>query len=191
MAPVANSLPEAFATDTADAAVSMADDTVKHIEPELFGMAPYQVVAVAMLLLILIMVWKKVPALVTGGLDGKIAAIREQLDEAKALRAEAEALRAEYAAKIAGAEQDAAAMMDNARREADTLLAKAEADSAAMVERRKAMAESKIAGAEREAIAEVRARAAEAAAQASRTVIADKYDAAADRSVADEVIAAI
>ncbi|MGB3752967.1 MAG: hypothetical protein WA954_03610 [Parerythrobacter sp.] len=169
----------------------MADDTVKHIEPELFGMAPYQVVAVAMLLLILIMVWKKVPALVTGGLDGRIAAIREQLDEAKALRAEAEALRAEYAAKIAGAEQDAAAMMDNARREADTLLAKAEADSAAMVERRKAMAESKIAGAEREAIAEVRARAAEAAAQASRTVIADKYDAAADRSVADEVIAAI
>jgi len=43
--------------------------------------------------------------------DGKIAAIKQQLDEAKALRAEAEQLRAEYAAKIAGAEKDAEAML--------------------------------------------------------------------------------
>ena len=102
-----------------------------HAEPELFGLAPFQIVAVAMAVLILIMVWKKVPGMITGGLDAKIDAIRSQLDEAKKLRAEAEALRDEYKQKIAGAEKDAASMMENAQREADAILEKAEADSAA------------------------------------------------------------
>ncbi|MCB2082477.1 MAG: hypothetical protein H6920_06985 [Sphingomonadaceae bacterium] len=162
-----------------------------HAEPELFGLAPFQIVAVAMAVLILIMVWKKVPGMITGGLDAKIDAIRSQLDEAKKLRAEAEALRDEYKQKIAGAEKDAASMMENAQREADAILEKAEADSAAMVERRKAMAESKIAAAERDAVEDVRNRAASAAATASRKLIADKHDAAADGKLADEVIAGL
>jgi F-type H+-transporting ATPase subunit b len=62
-------------------------------------------VALAMFVFLLILVWKKVPGLIVGGLDKQIVAIRKQLDEAKALRAEAEALRAEYSAKIANAER--------------------------------------------------------------------------------------
>ncbi|MEO0462124.1 MAG: hypothetical protein AAF127_03275 [Pseudomonadota bacterium] len=155
------------------------------------GLDDYGWVAFAMAVLIGVMIWKKVPGMLVRGLDAKIEAIREQLDEAKSLRAEAEALRDEYAAKIAGAEQDAEAMMDGARKEADAILAKAEADSEAMVARRQRMAEDKIAAAEREALNEVRTKAAQAAATASRKLIADKHTSAADSKLADEVISSL
>ncbi len=169
----------------------VAAEDAAHAEPTAFFLEPYQWVSVAMVVLIAIFLWKKVPAMITGGLDSKIAEIRAQLDEAKLLRAEAEKLRDEYSAKIAGAEKDAEAMMENARHEADTILAKAETDSKALVERRKKMAEDKIAAAEREAIDQVRATAAAAATKASRKLIAEKHDAAADKALADEVISAL
>ncbi|USA40854.1 F0F1 ATP synthase subunit B family protein [Pelagerythrobacter marinus] len=183
--------PEVFTTDETEAQTVIEHGSAEHVEPELFGLAPFQIVAVAMTVLILIAVWKKVPGMIVGGLDNKIAAIRQQLDEAKTLRAEAEALRDEYRRKVAGAEKDAEAMLDNARREADAILAKAEDDSKAMVERRKRMAEDKIAAAEREAVEDVRNRAAAAAAEASRKLIAQKHDADADRRLADELIASL
>jgi F-type H+-transporting ATPase subunit b len=188
---MANNAPEVFATDPAETMVEVDAGGAHHIEPELFGLAPFQIVSLAMLVLIAVMLWKKVPGAIAGGLDAKIAAIKGQLDEAKALRAEAEALRNEYAAKIAGAEKDAAAMLDGARREADALVAKAEADSTAMVARRQKMAQDKIAAAERDAVESVRAKAATAAAGAARKLIAEKHDASADAKLADEVIASI
>jgi F-type H+-transporting ATPase subunit b len=169
----------------------LAAEEAAHAEPTAFFLEPYQWVSVAMVVLIAVFIWKKVPGLIAGGLDSKIAAIRAQLDEAKALRAEAEALRNEYQAKIAGAEKDAQAMMDNARREADAIVEKAEADSGAMVARRSKMAEDKIAAAEREAIEDVRATAVLAATKASRKLIAEKHDAEADKALADEVISAL
>ncbi len=183
--------PEVFATTPADVNAVIEHGAAKHIEPELFGFAPYQIVALAMLVLIIIMIWKKVPGMIVGGLDSKIAAIRTQLDEAKQLRAEAEALRNEYAAKIAGAQKDAEAMIAGARTEADAILVKAEDDSRLMVARRQQMAEDKIAAAEREAIEDVRNRAASAATTAARGLIAEKHDAAADSLLADQVIANI
>ena len=44
-------------------------------DPTAFGLEPYQWVSVSMLVLIAVMVWKKVPGLITGGLDSKIAEI--------------------------------------------------------------------------------------------------------------------
>lgn len=162
-----------------------------HAEPSVFGIDTYQWVALAMAVLIGVFIWKKVPGIITGGLDAKIAAIRAALDEAKTLRAEAEGLRAEYAAKIAGAEKDAEAMLAGAREEADAILAKAEVDSGVMVARRQKMAEDKIAAAERAAIADVKARAVTAAAAASKVLIAKAHDGDADRKLADEVIASL
>jgi F-type H+-transporting ATPase subunit b len=189
---MANQLPEVIATDESQiVAGTEHGGAPTHAEPELFGMAPFQIVALAMLVLVLIMLWKRVPGTIVGGIDGKIAAIKQQLDEAKALRAEAEQLRAEYAAKIAGAEKDAEAMLANARTEADDILAKAEADGKAMVARRERMATDKIAAAEREAIESVRNRAVTAATAASRKLIAEKHGEDADRKLADKVIAGL
>src|ERR1700712_5675744 len=72
-------------------------------------------VALAMLAVFAIMVWKRVPAIVGRLLDGKIEAIREQLDTAQRLRKEAEALKAEYEAKSAAAESEAAAVGGRAK----------------------------------------------------------------------------
>ena len=59
-----------------------------HAQPVAFGFVnPGMWVALAMTTLIAILVWKKVPGLITSGLDSGIAEIRKQLDEAKALRA--------------------------------------------------------------------------------------------------------
>jgi F-type H+-transporting ATPase subunit b len=156
--------------------------------PRALFLDDYGWVAMAMAILIAVFIWKKVPGMLMSGLDSKIEAIKQQLDEAKTLRAEAEALRDEYAAKIASAEKDAEAMVEGARTEADAILAKAEADSEKMVERRQRMAEDKIAAAERDALDAVRTRAVEAAAVASKAIIAKKHTKAADSKLADEVI---
>ncbi|MEM1194886.1 MAG: hypothetical protein AAGH57_02180 [Pseudomonadota bacterium] len=151
----------------------------------------YGWVAAAMAILILVMLWRKVPGLLMRGLDARIDEIKTQLDEAKTLRTEAEALRDEYAAKIAGAEKDAEKMLEGAKAEADAILEKAQSDSEKMVERRQRMAQDKIAAAEREALDAVRRRAADAAAVASRSLIAQNHDKAADSQLADEVISSL
>ena len=185
-------LPEVIATTPAEAYTESGHGGAPvHVEPDLFGLAPFQIVSVAMLVLILVMLWKRVPGAVGRGLDARIAAIKEQLEEANFLRAEAEKLRSEYEIKIAGAQQDAEAMLANAEAEANDILAKAEADGKAMVSRRERMAEDKIAAAEREAVESVRNRAVTAATAASRKLIAEKHGEEEDRALADKVIAGL
>ena len=186
-------LPEVLSTEAPaeNVAVTVENGQAgEHLEPELLGLAPFQWVSAAMAVLLLIaFLGAKVHKVIGGGLDNKIKAIRENLEEAKTLRAEAEGLREEYAAKIAGAEKDAEAMLENAQKEADGIVAKAKEDTAAMVARRERMATDKIAAAERQAVAELKARAADASTAAAAKLIAGNHDAAADRALADEVIA--
>ncbi|PWG01635.1 F0F1 ATP synthase subunit B [Sphingosinicella humi] len=160
-------------------------------EPAALGMDATAWVALAMLLVIAIMLWKKVPAAIGKALDKKIAGIREQLDEAAKLRAEAEALKAEYEAKAAAAGAEAATMLERARHEAEGIVEQAKVDSAALIERRARMAEDKIAAAERAAIADVRAKAASAAAAAAAKLIAEQHDATADKTMVDQTIAGL
>ncbi|SNS64981.1 F-type H+-transporting ATPase subunit b [Sphingomonas laterariae] len=162
-----------------------------HVDPTALGMNATAWVALAMIVVIVLMVWKKVPALIGGALDKKIASIRVQLDEASRLRAEAEALKAEYERKAAAAASEADAMIAHARDEAEGIVAKAKADASALIERRGKMAEDKIAAAERTAIAEVRAKAAAAASAAAAELIAKGHDAAADKALVDQTIAGI
>ena len=82
-----------------------------------------------MAIFIAILLWKKVPAFIAGMLDNKIAEISKQLNEAERLRLDAESLKAEYEAKLAGAVKEAAAMRARAESDAETLVAKAKADA--------------------------------------------------------------
>lgn len=173
------------------AAAGAAAEGAHEVEPIAFGLTPGMWVALSMAVLIAVMLWKKVPGVVAAGLDSSIADIRKQLDEAKSLRAEAEALRKEYADKIANAEKEAADMLAHARHEAEAIVAKAEADTSDLIQRREKMAEEKIAAAERGAVAELRAKAAEAAATAARGLIAANHDAKADKALVEGAIAAL
>jgi F-type H+-transporting ATPase subunit b len=159
-----------------------------HPEPTAFGLDAPQWIALAMLVVFGILLWKRVPSLIGKALDRKIAAIREQLDEAAQLRAEAEALRGEYEAKAAAADSERQAMLERARHEADAIVEQAKSDAASLIERRRRMAEDKIAAAERHAIDEVRARAASAAAAAAARLIAEDMGPDADRAIVDRTI---
>jgi F-type H+-transporting ATPase subunit b len=162
-----------------------------HPDPAALGMDATAWVSLAMAIFIAILLWKKVPGLITRGLDAQIAGIRQRLDEAKALRAEAEALRDEYARKIANAEQDAASIVSHAQDESKQLLADAEVKATDLTARRVRMAEDKIAAAERQAVADIRAKAAEAAAAAAARLIAERHDANADKALVDRTIAGL
>ena len=98
-------------------------------EPTFLGLNPGGWVALAMLLVFAIMIWKKVPAAIGKALDSKIALIRDQLAEAESLRKEAEALKAEFQAKAASADKDREALLERARHEADDIVAKAKTDA--------------------------------------------------------------
>ena len=178
-----------------DAIASTAADgghgEAPHVDPTALGLNATAWVALAMIVVIAILLWKKVPAAIGRALDKKIAAVREQLEEARQLRSEAEALKAEYEAKAAAAGAEAQTMLDRARHEADGIVQQAKVDAASLIERRTRMAEDKIGAAERAAIQEVRAKAATAAAAAAELLIRQQHDAAADRAMVDQTIAGL
>ena len=160
-------------------------------EPTAFFLNPGGWVALAILIVFILLIWKKVPGAVGRALDSKIALIRDQLVEAEALRKEAEALKAEYQAKAKSADKDREALLERARYEAGNIVAKAKADAEALIERRTRMAEDKIAAEERAAVEQLRAAAAEAAAKAAARIIAERHDAATDARLVDEAIGQI
>ncbi|MDX3910995.1 MAG: F0F1 ATP synthase subunit B [Sphingobium sp.] len=167
------------------------EGVVPHTDPQALGLDATAWVSLAMAAFIAILLWKKVPALITRGLDAKIAAIRNQLDEASKLRAEAEALKAEYEAKLAAITSDAETMRAHAQEESKQVIADAQASAATLVARRQKMAEDKIAAAERTAIADIRAKAVQAATSAAATLIAQGHDAKADERMVDSAIRAL
>ncbi len=173
------------------AAAAAHGEAAEHAEPTAFGLSPGGWVALAMLTVFAVMIWKKVPAAIGKALDGKIAEIRAQLDEAKQLRAEAEALKAEYQAKSQAADGEAKSMLDRAKAESKAIVAKAKTDAEALVERRTQMAEAKIAAEERAAIDDVRAVAAKAATAAAGRLIAERNDANSDKALVDQAIAGL
>jgi len=162
-----------------------------HDAPSAFGITAPGFAAIAMLIVLGIVLWKRVPAMIGKMLDARIDAIRAQLDQAAALRAEAEAELAKAKARSATSEADAAAIVAHAEEEAKALLKRAEAEARELTKRRAKMAEDKIAAAERAAIAELRAKAADAAAAAAAAIIAEKHGAEADKVLIDRTIGAL
>ena len=69
------------------------------LEPTALGLDAGGWVAAAMLAVFALLLWKKIPAMLAGMLDKRIAEVTAQLESASRLRAEAESLKAEYEAK--------------------------------------------------------------------------------------------
>jgi len=158
-------------------------------EAKAFGLDAPAFIALAMIVVIAVMIWKKVPTAIGKALDAKIGLIRDQLAEAEALRKEAEALKAEYQAKANAAGAEAAAMIKRAHGEADEIVAKAKIDAEALIARRSRMAEDKIAAEERAAVKQLRAAAVDGAARAAARLIAERDDPATDEKLVNRTIA--
>lgn len=121
-----------------------------------------------------------------GAIDARGHQIASELAEAKRLREEAEALLASFERKRAEAETEAAAIVAQARSEAERMAKETELKMADFVKRRTAQAEQKIAQAEQQAAADVRAAAADAAVRASEAILRkETAGAAGDKLVRD------
>ncbi len=171
-------------------ATTEAHGGAEHVEPVLLGLGAEGWVYVGLTIFFLIAIFvAKAPKKIAEALDARIAETRRTLDEARALRSEAEALLAKAKARNEASAGDAAAIVAHAEAEAKALIAKAKDDAKTLVGRRQSMAEDKIAAAERAAVAEVRAKAASAAASAAASLIASNHNAATDKALVDTAIA--
>jgi F-type H+-transporting ATPase subunit b len=169
-------------------ATTQAEGSVHHESPYTPASADFWVWAVLTVFLLLAIFVAKAPKRVTQVLDERIAETKRTLDEAKALRAEAEALLADAKAKAAASAGDAKAIVSHAEAEAKHLLDDAKLKAADLTQRRQKMAEDKIAAAERAAVDEVRNRAAAAAAGIAAEVLRQSHDAKADAALVDTAI---
>lgn len=148
-------------------------------------------VAVSFLLFIGLLVWKKVPAMITAALDKRAAEIKAQLEEARQLRDEAQSLLAQHQREQRHAAAQVKEIAEQAEREAKVLRDAAEEQLNAAVERRLGMAKEKIAQAETAAVKEVRQAAAHVAVAAAERLIAEHLKAQDDAALVNDVIGAL
>jgi F-type H+-transporting ATPase subunit b len=128
-------------------------------------------VAVAFVIFVGVLGYFGTHKLLVKSIDDRRERIKAELDDARRLKAEAEALLAAYRRKQQEAEHEAQAIVAGAKAEAERLAAEAEAKIEEFVMRRTKMAKSKIAQAEAQALADVRSAAAEVAVTAAETIL--------------------
>lgn len=142
-------------------------------------------VAVAFVVLMVVFGYLGVFKSAMTALDHRAERIKAELDDATRLKQEAAKVLADYKARSATAEREAADIIANAKAEAERIAADAKAKMEDFVARRTKTAESKIALAEAQALADVRAAAAEAAVQAASTILSQSVKG----QVADDLLA--
>jgi F-type H+-transporting ATPase subunit b len=106
------------------------------------------------------------------GIDTRRDRIKAELDEARRLKQEAQAVLEAYRRKQQEVEQEAQAIIASAKAEAERLAAEAEAKLEELIGRHARVAEEKIKQAEAQAVADVRSAAADAAVSAAESILA-------------------
>lgn len=146
------------------------------------------IVLIAFVLFAAILVYFRVPDMLTRMLDDRAAQIRSDIDEARALREEAQTLLASYERKAREAKEESEKIVARAREEATTAARQAREDLERSVERRLVAAEEQIASAEAAALREVRNRAVTVATAAAAEVMAEQMTAQAQNALIDSAI---
>ena len=149
------------------------------------------VVLLAFILFIAVLFYFKVPGLLGGMLDKRADSIKSELDEARALREEAQTLLASYERKQKEVQDQADRIVSAAKEEAKTAAEQARIDLAKSLERRMAAAEDQIASAEASAVKAVRDQAVTIAVGAARDIIAKQMTAADGNKLIDDAIAQV
>jgi len=131
---------------------------------------------------------KPIGRAIAGALDSRAAKIRNQLDEARALRDEAEKLLAEHQRKQIAAVKEVEAILARAREEAERLRRESNASLDAALARREKMTMDKIAQAEAQAVADVRNQAVDIAMAAAAKLLKQGIDAGKGDELIDAAI---
>jgi len=146
------------------------------------------VVLIAFIVFVGIIVYYKIPGMLTGMLDQRAQRISAELDEAKALREEARALLSSYEKKSRDVQAQADRVVAQAKASAEAAAAAAREELKVSIARRLAAAEEQIAAAEAAAVREVRNRAVTVAVAAAGDVIAGSMAAAEANRLIDASI---
>jgi len=133
----------------------------------------------------------KVMATINGMLDARGKSVRDAVDEAARLKAEAQAILEEAKAAQAQAVEDAKEILESAHAAAERMAAELAAEAKAASKWRERMALERIAAAEASAVADVRAAAIDIATAASATILRDNFGADADAAMLDQAIAGV
>jgi len=149
------------------------------------------VVLVAFLLFVGVLMYFKVPSMLMGLLDKRAEGIKTDLDEARALRDEAQAILASYERKQKEVQEQADRIVATAKAEAAAAADQAKADLKVSIKRRLIAAEEQIVSSEKAAVKEVRDQAVVIAVAVARDVIAKQMSAADGNKLIDDAIAQV
>ncbi len=146
------------------------------------------VVMLAFLIFVGILLYLKVPGLLNKALDGRAEGIKSELDEARAVREEAQTLLAGYERKQKEVQAQADEIIARAKKEAQSAAEQAKNDLKSSIARRMAAAEEQIASAEARAVKEVRDQAVVIAIGAAKDVIAKQMTKPEANKLIDDAI---
>jgi F-type H+-transporting ATPase subunit b len=146
------------------------------------------VVLIGFIVFVSILFFFNVPSMLGGMLDKRADGIKSELDEARALREEAQTLLASYERKQREVAEQSERIVAQARTDAEAAAEAAKAELARSIERRLAAAEDQIASAEAKAVRAVSDRAVEVAVAAAGEIIASRMAAADADSLIDASI---
>jgi F-type H+-transporting ATPase subunit b len=145
-------------------------------------------VLVSFVLFLALLVYYKIPDRLVKALDDRADRIRAELDEARRLREEAQAILADYQRKQRDAEKEAEDIIALARREAEVFAGESRKGLTESLERRLKLAEEKIARAEEQAIKDIRSKAVDVAVSAAEQLIARELKGKSAESLVDKSI---
>jgi F-type H+-transporting ATPase subunit b len=149
------------------------------------------VVWLAFLLFIGVLIYLKVPGKLTGLLDQRASGISDDLNEAKALREDAQTILASFERKQKEVKEQAERIVETAKAEAAAAAEKAKEDLQHSIARRLSAAEDQITSAQASAIKDVKDRAVKVAIAAASDVIAAKMTAPNSNALIDDAIEAV
>ncbi|MBL8644543.1 MAG: F0F1 ATP synthase subunit B [Rhodospirillaceae bacterium] len=135
------------------------------------------------------LIYRPAAKAITASLDGRAQAIRTQIEEARKLREDAQALLAEYQRKQRDAMAEAEKIIQQAKEDAGRLRTEAEADLTRSIERRKQQALERIAQTEAQAVAQVRDLAVDVALKAAEGLMRDNLTPAQQQAMIDKAVA--
>lgn len=139
--------------------------------------------------LVVALIYKPAMKGIGGSLDARAQTIRVQIEEARKLREDAQALLAEYQRKQRDAMSEAEKIIDQAKEESVRLRAEAEQDLAKSIERRKQQALDRIAQTEAQALAQVRNLAVDVALTAAEKLMRENLSPDQAQAMIDKAVA--
>ncbi|MEM7043516.1 MAG: F0F1 ATP synthase subunit B [Pseudomonadota bacterium] len=141
------------------------------------------------LIILGVVIWKTgLHNLILNMLDGHADKVRAELDEAKKLREEGQKLLADHQSKLAGGEEHAKKIAEQAEAETKRMIERHKAELDASLKRREEQAMTRIAQAEAKALQEVRNRTADLAIRTTGRLLAEKMAGDQGKSLLDDAI---